>query len=61
MSEIKVMNYIDGEFCEASTRTKDRGYGPMDGKVIASIPRSGADDVFERCNVQNLLRKIGLL
>ena len=46
MSEIKVMNYIGGEFCEASTGQRIEDIGPMDGKVIASIPRSGADDVF---------------
>ena len=46
MSEIKVMNYIGGEFCEASTGQRIDDIGPMDGKVIASIPRSGADDVF---------------
>lgn len=46
MSEIKVMNYIGGEFCEASTGQRIEDIGPMDGKVIASIPRSSADDVF---------------
>jgi len=46
MSEIKVMNYIGGEFCEASTGQRIEDIGPMDGKIIASIPRSSADDVF---------------
>ena len=46
MSEIKVMNYVGGEFCEASTGQRIEDIGPMDGKVIATIPRSGADDVF---------------
>ena len=46
MSEIKVMNYIGGEFCEASTGQRIEDIGPLDGKVIATIPRSGADDVF---------------
>ena len=46
MSEIKVMNYIGGEFCEASAGQRIEDIGPMDGKVIATIPRSGADDVF---------------
>ena len=46
MSEIKVMNYIGGEFCEASGGQRIEDIGPMDGKIIAKIPRSGADDVF---------------
>ena len=46
MSEIKVMNYIGGEFCEASGGQRIEDIGPMDGKIIATIPRSGADDVF---------------
>ena len=46
MSEIKVMNYIGGEFCEASRGQRIQDIGPADGKVIASIPRSSADDVF---------------
>ena len=46
MSEIKVMNYIDGEFCEASGGQRIEDIGPVDGKIIATIPRSGADDVL---------------
>ena len=46
MSEIKVMNYIGGEFCEASGGRRIEDIGPIDGKIIATIPRSGADDVF---------------
>ena len=46
MSEIKVMNYIDGEFCEASGGQRIDNIGPKDGKIIATIPRSGADDVL---------------
>lgn len=46
MSEIKVMNYIGGEFCEASGGQRIEDIGPMDGKIIATIPRSSADDVF---------------
>ena len=46
MSEINVMNYIGGEFCEATGGNRIEDIGPKDGKIIATIPRSGAEDVF---------------
>lgn len=46
MSEIKVMNYIGGEFCESSRGQRIDNIGPKDGKIIATIPRSGAEDVI---------------
>ena len=46
MSGIKVMNYIGGEFCESSGGQRIDNIGPKDGKIIATIPRSGAEDVI---------------
>ena len=58
MSEIKVMNYIDGEFCEASGGQRIEDIGPVDGKIIATIPRSGADDVLRAVQSAKSIAKL---
>ena len=57
--EIKVMNYIDGEFCEASTGQRIQDIGPMDGKASLQFLEVVLMMFFERCNVHDLLRKLG--
>ena len=55
MSEIKVMNYIGGEFCESSGGQRIDNIGPKDGKIIATIPRSGAEDVIRAVQSLSLI------
>ena len=61
MSEIKVMNYIDGEFCEASGGQRIEDIGPKMVKSSLQFLEVVLMMFFERCNLPNLPRRIGLL
>ena len=54
------MNYIGGEFCESSGGQRIDNIGNKD-KIIATIPRSGAEDVIRAVQSAKSAQKIGLL
>ena len=43
----KILNYIDGTFCEPSSGQWLDNYNPSTGEVYSQIPDSNADDVSE--------------